>query len=124
MKIKINTIYFLVLTVVFFVSMKLVLGSILAVSPTQPTNNTWVTTATPSFIFTATSSSLNNFSCELQVDNVSIGKNATTANNTPTTLLANASIAQGEHNWTINCTDDTAGLRSSLFMVHIVSLTK
>lgn len=78
-----------------------------------PTNNTFTNDTTPDFTFNATSNTSATFSCELLVDSTGHGINASTQNNTVTTITANATLAEGTRSWYVSCTDAEDTLNTS-----------
>ena len=70
----------------------------------SPSDKDWTSDTTPSFVFSATSSS-RQFNCTLIIDSASYGTNNTVQNNTATTMTANATLSAGSHTWYVNCSD-------------------
>ncbi|MFH1650069.1 MAG: Ig-like domain-containing protein [Candidatus Woesearchaeota archaeon] len=110
----------IILAIVFSIlAANTVWAGISSVAPASPADNLWVPSATPGFTFTAISNSSGNFSCELLVDNVGFGINATTFNDTSTIITANASLSQGTRLWNVNCTDLENSSTSATWTVNV-----
>jgi len=84
----------------------------------SPQNLTAKITDQPSFTFTAQSNTSTSFSCTLWIDSSAYGTNSSVANNTPTTIQANSSLAAGSHSWWINCTDSDGEYKSSVYTIY------
>ncbi|MBN2459309.1 fibronectin type III domain-containing protein [Candidatus Woesearchaeota archaeon] len=78
------------------------------VTPSSPGDNEWTTDTTPDFVFTTTDSLDNLLNCTLWVDGTSYANNASTINNTATTLTASPALSEASHSWAVNCTDDAS----------------
>jgi len=94
-------------------------ATITSIALINPANDSWVTVSQPNFTFSANSSVNTSFTCELFIDNVSYGVNSSTTNNTATTITANASLAEGTHNWYVNCTDANGTVQSDIWIVKV-----
>ncbi|MFH1630768.1 MAG: Ig-like domain-containing protein [Candidatus Aenigmatarchaeota archaeon] len=81
-------------------------ANIISFTPDTPADANWTNDATPDFIFTAVSDTNETLSCELFLDGVGYGTNESVSNATATNITANASLADAEYEWFINCTDD------------------
>jgi len=71
----------------------------------SPDEGLYTNNNTPTFTFTPLSTVSTTFTCELRINGTGYGVNATTQNNTATTIVANASLSDGGYYWDINCTD-------------------
>jgi len=87
----------------------------------SPANNTVTSDTTPDFNFTGISTVNVTMSCSAIVDGASVATNGATANDTATVLTSTA-LAEGSHNWNINCTD-TDETSSSEIRTIIVDVT-
>ena len=81
-------------------------------TPSAPANESWTNNNQPDFSFTAVSNINTTFSCVLWVSEANLGSNSSTQNNTLTTITA-STIADGTHNWYINCTDVNGTVQST-----------
>lgn len=97
--------FMIILPIVALMLVGAVGATITGISLTSPGNATWTTDATPDFVFNATSDSNATLGCELFINGTGYGANSSAANDTSTTITANASLADGSHSWYINCTD-------------------
>ncbi|MFC1753981.1 Ig-like domain-containing protein, partial [Thermoproteota archaeon] len=70
-----------------------------------PSDSIFTTVDQPTFNFEFTDTLSENASCTLWIDGVGLDMNASTPNATNTTLVANTSLSEGLHSWTVNCTD-------------------
>ena len=104
------------------ISMGMANALITDVTQSYPNNDTY-TEATPEFEFVAVSNSDATFSCEIFVDGTGVGVDASTANNTETTITSNTSFSDGDHYWLISCTDTGNTLNSSTFNFTVDSTT-
>ena len=77
-----------------------------SVSPSSPDDNAWTTVTTPGFIFTANDSLDGFLNCTLWVDSVSQISNASTINNTQTTLTPSSALSEASHSWNVTCIDN------------------
>ncbi|MFH1682311.1 MAG: PGF-pre-PGF domain-containing protein, partial [Candidatus Woesearchaeota archaeon] len=77
-----------------------------------PAEGANLTSDQPDFIFTAVSKANTTFSCELVINSTGYGTNATTANNTATTITANTTLADGNYGWYVSCTDNVGTFQS------------
>jgi len=84
-----------------------------AVTANSPAAATNTSDSTPDFNFTYTDAQALIASCELFVDDTGHGTNTSTLNSTATVITANASIADGSHNWNVNCTDSAGNVGTS-----------
>ena len=73
------------------------------VNPVSPGDGFWTSNQTPVFIFNFTDPNNATMSCELEIGGTGYDINASALNNTPTTLVANASVPEGTYNWLVNC---------------------
>jgi len=94
-------------------------ATITSITLTAPANDSWTNDSTPDFQFTAISDINASFSCELFVDDVGYGINASVLNNTATTITANSSLAQGTRSWYINCTDINGTVKSAVWQLKV-----
>ena len=78
----------------------------------SPVNSVNTTDSTPDFNFTVTNA-VAALACTLYIDSTPYGTNSSTINGTATIMTANASIADGSHNWNVNCTDDSSNTGTS-----------
>jgi hypothetical protein len=78
----------------------------------SPVNSVNTTDPTPDFNFTVTNA-VAALACTLYIDSTPYGTNGSTINDTATIITANASIADGSHNWNVNCTDDASNTGTS-----------
>ena len=75
----------------------------LEVALDTPVNDTAIADNTPDFVYIVTGDRAT-YNCELFINDTGYGTNASTQNNTATTITANTSIGDGESEWNINCT--------------------
>lgn len=100
----------LVLASLLFVNF--VNATITSITLTAPANNAWTNNDAPNFTFRAISNSNPTFTCSLIIDGVTRATNASTANNTVTTLILMSELMQGQHRWNITCADPLGTLTS------------
>jgi len=77
-----------------------------SVSPSSPDDNAWTIDITPDFVFTPTDSLDGFLNCTLWVDSVSQISNASTINNTQTTLTPSSALSEASHSWNVTCIDN------------------
>ncbi|MBW2980709.1 hypothetical protein KY360_04815 [Candidatus Woesearchaeota archaeon] len=82
------------------------------VTLTSPGNDTWASSNQPDFVFTPVSQVNITLSCELFINDSTYGTNATSDNNTATTITASSALADGSYGWNINCTDSSSTVQS------------
>jgi len=75
------------------------------VNAISPATGNLTTDNTPDFIFNYTDTQSPNASCTLYIGTTAYGTNASTLNNTQTTITASPAIPDGTYNWNITCTD-------------------
>lgn len=107
-----STVILLVLATLL--TMSVASATVTSVTLSYPNNDTYAE-STPEFDFTAISDADATFSCEVFVDGTGAGVNATTANNTLTSITSNTTFSAGEHYWLVSCTDTDDTLNSSTF---------
>jgi len=115
MKFKGGILFILVLLITIGVAW----ATIQAFNLSYPTNNLWTNNNQSGFIFQPVSNINTTFSCELFIDDVGYGINATTSNNTQTTITANASLSDGSYNWYVNCTDANGTDKSTTYVLNV-----
>ncbi len=91
----------------------------LNISLMSPSEGNWTTNDQPDFVFNYTYSPSATISCELMIDDVGYGLNWSVVNNTPTTIVANDSLAEGNHSWRIDCAKGGMEVASSLRTINI-----
>ncbi|MFC1691151.1 OmpL47-type beta-barrel domain-containing protein [Nanoarchaeota archaeon] len=70
------------------------------------------TIGTPDFTFNFTDAS-NTASCELFIDNIGYGVNASSLNGSDTFISPNGSLSIASHTWAVNCTDQLGNVGNS-----------
>ena len=78
----------------------------------SPKNDSHFKIENVTFNFTATDNLAVNLNCSLYIDSSLNQTNSSTINNTPTTFTV-TNIAEGQHTWYINCSDDVLNLNVS-----------
>ncbi|MBW3015441.1 hypothetical protein KY330_03400 [Candidatus Woesearchaeota archaeon] len=82
------------------------------VSLTSPANDTDSTSSTVSFVFYVIDNYASTLDCKLYVNNDIAGQNATTLNNTATTIV-DSNVPEGDVYWYVNCTDGSSNFNVS-----------
>ena len=99
MRTKDNNIIYALSFVVFAVA-----AMFIAQSPTDQAP-VHVPSQQPQFSFIAVSGNDTSFACELFIDGMPSGRNGSVLNDTPTILVPNVSLSEGNHAWSISCQD-------------------
>jgi len=74
------------------------------------------------FNFTTIENYPGTVNCSLYIDNVYVSGNATTANNTLTSLDA-TDIAEGNHSWNVTCLDGASNSNTSVMRIFTIDIT-
>ena len=88
----------------------------------SPANNSWGADLTPNFIFNVTDNLDTTLNCTVYVDGSSVGSNATTLNNTATTITSSALSDDTTHTWYVTCEDSAGNFLTSGTMNHPISM--
>lgn len=97
-----------------------VYATITSITLSSPANNNWTSDTTPDFTFTAVSDqNSTDILSELFINGTGYGQNASTLNNTATTITANTSLADGYYYWYINATDVNGTVESATRYIYI-----
>ena len=88
----------------------------------SPADNNWTLDNPINFTFKYTGGDATE-NCKLYIDNVLADTNASTKNNT-NTLLQAAGVAEGNHTWNVNCTNNAGNQNTSLTRNIYVDRTK
>lgn len=101
---------------IILISMTLVSGTISAFTITSPANNSNTSDTTPNIVFTAVSDLNATFSCNVVINGSNMGINASTANNTETTITCNQTLpSDGLYEVTVSCTDCNGTVASTTY---------
>ncbi len=89
-------------------------------------NWTWTTDTTPTLYYNFTDHTSPNASCEIFMNEVGRGTNATVLNDTQTIWTNTTALSAGTYQWYVNCTDYMSNLGTSLttsdyFILEIIS---
>jgi len=85
----------------------------------SPSEGNLTTDNQPDFTFNYTYSPSATISCELVIDSTGYGINSSVTNNTPTTITANTTLAEGNHSWRIDCAKGNIEVASSARTINI-----
>jgi hypothetical protein len=82
------------------------------ISLQSPSAGASTSNLTPAFMFFSYSDSDLVYSCELYINLSGYGKNISVNNNSVTTIVANASLSEGDYVWFVKCIDSTSNINS------------
>ena len=95
------------------VNITVTVQDIFVVTLNSPDNETITTDNTPDFNFTVANSA-SDYNCELFIDDIGYGVNATTLNDVPTIITANSTVSDATYDWYVNCSYDATVNQSEI----------
>ena len=90
-------------------------NAVTTVTPFAPAAGAYLNTTSITFTFNFTSNNSSSLSCTVYANGTVVGSNATTLNNTQTSIIAtgNASLADGFYLWNVSCTGNATSISST-----------